>query len=156
MNIKKVSAVSDNCVLKSNARKQPENVYVQIPNDLSIKKSMDMLAVYNMAKISFGRKDSQDEYKLNYSSDELKNRLSPEAFTEFRMLDKNAIQYKNLKTGDKEALKHLVRAAQILDDVYLRQDNIHNLPFRNYLENEIEKAAMMRQIQQNSFMPRKV
>ena len=31
MNIKKVSAVSDNCVLKSNARKQPENVYVQIP-----------------------------------------------------------------------------------------------------------------------------
>ncbi len=141
MNIKKVSAVSDNCVLKSNARKQPENVYVQIPNDLRIQKSMDMLAVYNMAKISFGRKDSQDEYKLNYSSDELKNRLSPEAFTEFRMLDKNAIQYKNLKTGDKEALKHLVRAAQILDDVYLRQDNIHNLPFRNYLENEIEKGS---------------
>lgn len=102
---------------------------------------LDAFGLYNMQRISFKSAQKTDKtFKLNYSIDELEKRISPEAFTEYRMLDINSFQYKNLEKGDKEALKHLVKAAQILDSVYLRQDNIHNLEFEKFLQKECSKG----------------
>lgn len=102
---------------------------------------LNALGVYNMQSISFKSSQKKDKtFRLNYSIDELEKRISPEAFTEYRMLDINSVQYRNLQRGDKEALKHLVKAALILDSVYLRQDNIHNLEFERYLQKESAKG----------------
>lgn len=103
--------------------------------------SLDAIAAYNMHKISFkSLKKTNNKFELNYSTKELKRRLEPKAFTEFRMLDVNAPQYQQLQDGDKEALKHLVKASKIMDSVYLRLDNVHNIPFSKYLEKEIENG----------------
>ena len=63
-------------------------------------------------------------------------KIKEEALGSYKMLDVNSPQYLALEQGDKEALVHLVKAARILDDVYLRQDNVKNIPFRTYLQNE--------------------
>lgn len=103
--------------------------------------ALNVLAVYNLSKINFkAAKRQEPDFELNYSEKEMQRRLSQESFTEFRMLEEASPQYKNLAQGDKDALKHLVKAAQILDSVYLRLDNINNLPFKKYLDKEIEKG----------------
>ena len=54
-----------------------------------------------------------------------------------KMLAVDAPEYLELAEGDKQALVHLVKAASILDDVFLQQDNQDNLSFKNYLLKEI-------------------
>lgn len=43
-------------------------------------------------------------------------------------------QYNKLAEGDKKALKHLVKVATILNDVYLEQDNSKNVKAKKFLE----------------------
>ncbi len=103
--------------------------------------ALTLQSLYGMAYINFKAAKSNDEnFQLNYSLDELKNRTTKEAFTEFRMLESDALEYKNLKDCDKRALKHLVRAAEALDSVYIRQENIYSIPFSHYLEKEIKRG----------------
>lgn len=45
--------------------------------------------------------------------------------------------YENLSEGNKKALKHLVKAAYVMNSVYLKQDNPHNTLVKQYLEQEI-------------------
>jgi hypothetical protein len=45
------------------------------------------------------------------------------------MLGVDAPEYLGLQEGDKKALKHLVKAAYILDEIYLKQDNEKNIAF---------------------------
>lgn len=56
------------------------------------------------------------------------------------MLAVDAPEYLELAEGDKEALKHLVKAAVVLDKVNMQLDNPNNLPFKEYLEAEISKG----------------
>lgn len=56
------------------------------------------------------------------------------------MLAVDAPEYLELAEGDKEALKHLVKAAVVLDKVNMQLDNPNNLPFKEYLEAEIAKG----------------
>ena len=56
------------------------------------------------------------------------------------MLAVDAPEYENLTEGDKEALKHLVKAAAIIDKIEMQIDNHHNLAFKEYLEKEIAKG----------------
>ena len=56
------------------------------------------------------------------------------------MLKKDAPEYANLADGDKAALKHLVKAAVLFDDVYLKMDDARNIPFRDFLKTEIKKG----------------
>lgn len=108
----------------------------------SLLSSLDFLAAYNSSKISFKSSNNfQESFELNYSLEELKKRTSKEAFTEFRMLEAAALEFKQLKDCDKQALIHLIKAAKALDSVYIRQQNIHSIPFNNYLEKEIEKGS---------------
>ena len=86
---------------------------------------------------SFKSLDEQQKYKLIPLSD---LKIKEESLGSYKMLDVNAPQYLALANDDKEALVHLVKAARILNDVYLRQDSVHNIPFKEYLEQEFENG----------------
>ncbi|MBO4706049.1 MAG: hypothetical protein J5647_09975 [Spirochaetaceae bacterium] len=78
--------------------------------------------------------------KIGLSSSELKKRTSKDYLSTKIMLKKDAPEYTNLADGDKAALKHLVKAAVILEEVYLKMDDARNIPFRDYLKAEIKKS----------------
>lgn len=80
------------------------------------------------------------EFQIGLPTEELTKRVHKDYLTTKKMLDVDAPEYKNLAEGDKEALKHLVRAAYILDSVYLKQDNEKNIPFKEFLQKEIEQG----------------
>lgn len=73
-------------------------------------------------------------YKLNYSIEEL-TRMTSEEMTDVILLSEESDAYKNLQDGDKKALKHLVKASQILNNVSLEQDHPLNIAQKQALEN---------------------
>lgn len=86
--------------------------------------------------VNIGKKD----YELNLSMEELEKRTHKDYLTTKKMLAVDAPEYLELEEGDKEALKHLVKAAVVLDKVNMQLDNPNNLPFKEYLEAEISKG----------------
>ncbi len=79
-------------------------------------------------------------YTLNLSMEELEKRTHKDYLMTKKFLKADAPEYLALADGDKEALKHLVRAANILEVINMQLDNHHNLPFKNFLEAEIKKG----------------
>jgi hypothetical protein len=79
-------------------------------------------------------------YKLNLSMEELEKRTHKDYLTTKKMLATDAPEYLNLEEGDKKALKHLVKAASVLDKINMQLDNPYNLPFKEFLEKEIENG----------------
>ncbi|MCQ2744358.1 MAG: hypothetical protein MJ230_06145 [bacterium] len=77
------------------------------------------------------------EYELNLSMEELQKRTHKDYLTTKKMLAIDSVEYHLLENGDKEALKHLVKAAIKLDSINMQLDNFHNLPFKEFLEKEI-------------------
>lgn len=80
------------------------------------------------------------DFTLNLSREELEKRTSKDYLNTKKMLSPNAPEYLELAEGDKEALKHLVRAAYILEKINMQIDNPHNLDFKAFLEKEIENG----------------
>lgn len=80
------------------------------------------------------------EYELNLSMEELEKRTHKDYLVTKKMIDDDAPEYQNLAQGDKDALKHLVKAAYILEGINKKLDNCHNLPFEEFLNKEIEKG----------------
>ena len=79
-------------------------------------------------------------YELNLSTEELEKRTHKDYLTTKKMLESDSPEYLELADGDKDALKHLVKAAVVLDKINMQLDNFHNLPFKEYLEKEIENG----------------
>lgn len=79
-------------------------------------------------------------FEIGLSKEELEKRTHKDYLTTKKMLDIGCKEYEQLAEGDKEALKHLVKAAYILDEVYLKQDDVNNIEFRTFLEEEIIKG----------------
>ena len=79
-------------------------------------------------------------YEMNLSMDELKKRTHKDYLNTKKFLKSDAPEYLALADGDKEALKHLVRAASILEKINMQIDCKHNLPFKKFLEDEIKKG----------------
>ena len=79
-------------------------------------------------------------YELNLSMEELEKRTHKDYLNTKKMLNEDSPEYKNLSDNDKLALKHLVKAASILDKVEMELDNHHNLEFKSYLDSEIKKG----------------
>ena len=79
-------------------------------------------------------------FEFNLSLEELEKRTNKDYLIKKPMLDKEAKEYEALDSGDKEALKHLVNAANQINAVYMKQDNDLNIPFQNFLEEEIKKG----------------
>lgn len=99
-------------------------------NDL-IMKELDKMSSINNVNIS------KKDYQLNLPMEELEKRTHKDYLTTKKMLDVDAPEYSELAEGDKKALKHLVKAAIVLDKINMQLDNPHNLPFKEYLEKEI-------------------
>lgn len=78
-------------------------------------------------------------YKLNYSVDELKKMTSDEMM-DIVFISEDFPSYQALAEGDKKALKHLVQAAKILNNVALKQDNSLNIAQKEALENAVQEG----------------
>ena len=83
---------------------------------------------------------TEKDYELNLSLEELQKRTHKDYLTTKKMLAVDAPEYTNLADGDKQALNHLVKAAVVLDKINMQLDNPHNLPFKEFLEQEIAKG----------------
>lgn len=81
----------------------------------------------------------QTEFEIGLSDEELKKRTHKDYLTTKKMLNAGCKEFKTLAEGDKQALKHIVKAAYILDEVYPKQDSIKNIPFREFLKDEVKK-----------------
>lgn len=81
-----------------------------------------------------------EKFEIGLSSEELQKRTHKDYLTTKKMLEADCKEYEELAQGDKTALKHLVKAAYVLDQVYMKQDNDKNLPFRDFLEEEIKNG----------------
>ncbi len=79
-------------------------------------------------------------FELNLTIEELEKRTHKDYLIRKPMLKEDAVEYLALSEGDKKALAHLVKAANIANIIYMKQDNELNLPFRDYLDEEIKKG----------------
>ena len=80
------------------------------------------------------------EFELNLSMEELQKRTNKDYLTTKKMLKCDAPEYLELAQGDKDTLKHLVKAAYILEKINMQIDCHHNLEFKEFLEKEIEQG----------------
>jgi hypothetical protein len=77
-------------------------------------------------------------YELNLTIEELEKRTHEDYITTKKLLAADSPEYLELADGDKEALKYLVKAADVLEDINLRIDSHDNIGFREFLR---EQAA---------------
>ena len=80
------------------------------------------------------------KYEFGLGMEELEKRSNPEFITTKILLKADSPEYLSLQEGDKEALKYLVKAGAILENIHLQIDDHHNLPFKKFLEEEIKKG----------------
>lgn len=85
-------------------------------------------------------------YELGLSLEELKKRTHKDYLCTKKMLDVDAPEYLKLADGDKEALKYLVKAAYTLEKAFLKQDNTENIPFREFLEEEVKNGSELAEL----------
>ena len=88
-------------------------------------------------------KEDNEEIKYDYGLEieELRRRTNPNNLLIIHLLTPTSEEYINLADGDKEALKYLVKAGAILEDIELRIDEINNIPFRHFLEEELKNGV---------------
>ena len=96
---------------------------------------LNKMSMINNVNIS-----NKKDFEFNLSMEELKKRTHKDYLTTKKMLAVDAPEYLELAEGDKQALKHLVKAALVLDKINMQLDNPNNLPFKEYLEKEIAKG----------------
>ena len=80
------------------------------------------------------------QFELNLSLEELEKRTNKDYLIRKPLLKEDAQEYIDLDKGDKEALKHLAKAANYANLIYMKQDNELNLPFEKFLNDEIKKG----------------
>ena len=134
MNINPINRISTNYLnFRSNKKNSASNAE-SCPDENKLVKELDKMSMINSANIG------KNDYELNLSHEELEKRTHKDYLTTKKMLAVDAPEYLALADGDKEALKHLVKAAIVLDKVNMQLDNPNNLPFKEYLNREIEKG----------------
>ena len=84
--------------------------------------------------------DQKKPFEFGLTMEELKRKTNPDYMYHFVLLKPTSEEYLSLKEGDKEALKYLVKAGMILENINYRIDEIHNIPFKKFLEEEIKKG----------------
>jgi hypothetical protein len=97
--------------------------------------TLGLIGRMNMASVNFGK--NYAGYELRFSEEELDKRLKDNT-TVIKLLPADAPEYKALKPGDKKALKHLVKAAEILNDVFLDMDHHQNIAAKKALKEAAE------------------
>ena len=74
-----------------------------------------------------------DGYKIAIEESKLDKMIS-EQMTDVVLIDEKFEGYKNLSEGNKKALKHLIRASKIINNVALEQDHVLNKKLKKGLE----------------------
>ena len=95
---------------------------------------LDKMSMINNVNIS------KKDFELGLSREELEKRTHKDYLTTKKMLAVDAPEYLALSDGDKEALKHLTKAASRIDKIEMVLDDHNNLAFKEYLEKEIAKG----------------
>ena len=72
-------------------------------------------------------------FKINIAEEDLHHRVTEEV-RKVVLIDEESAAYQSLSEGDKKALKHLVNAAKIMNDVALEMDHPQNLVQKQALE----------------------
>lgn len=85
-------------------------------------------------------------YEFNLSIEELEKRTHKDYLVTKKFLNSSSPEYLSLAQGDKQALQHLCKAAQIIEKINMQLDCVHNLPFKNFLEEEIKKGNKQAQL----------
>ena len=78
-------------------------------------------------------------YDFGLDMEELEKRTSKEYLITKVLLKPDSPEYLELAEGDKKALKHLVKAGALLENIHFQIDDHHNLGFKKFLEKEIKK-----------------
>ena len=81
-----------------------------------------------------------ENFEFNLSVEELEKRTHKDYLMTKKMLEPDAPEFLTLADGDKDALKHLVKAAYILEKINMQIDCHHNLAFKAFLEEEVKKG----------------
>ncbi len=79
-------------------------------------------------------------FEFNLSLEELEKRTSKEYLATKKFLTVDSPEYVSLKDGDKQALKHLVKAAEFIEKINMQLDCKYNLDFKSFLKQEIQKG----------------
>ena len=82
---------------------------------------------------------SETKFEFGLDLAELEKRTSKEYINTKALLKPDAPEYLSLAEGDKEALKYLVKAGDVLENIHLQIDDHYNLPFKKFLEEEVKK-----------------
>ena len=69
-------------------------------------------------------------FEFNLSMEELEKRTNKEYLATKKFLTPDSPEYVALKDGDKQALKHLVKAAAVIEKINMQLDCKYNLPFK--------------------------
>ncbi len=80
------------------------------------------------------------QYELNLSQKELEKRTHKDYLVTKKFLKADAPEYLALEQGDKKALKHLCKAAEIIEKINMQLDCKHNLAVKEFLEEETQKG----------------
>ena len=80
------------------------------------------------------------KFKFNLSEEELKKRTSKSYLATKKFLKPDAPEYLELRDGDKKALIHLVKAANVIGHINMQLDCHDNLDFEEFLKAEIKKG----------------
>ena len=80
------------------------------------------------------------KYEFGLTLEELEKRTNKDYLTTMVLLKADAPEYLQLEEGDKKALKHLVKAGAILENIHYQLDNHRNLGFMKFLDEEIKKG----------------
>lgn len=98
-------------------------------------------------------------FEYGLSLEELEKRTHKDYLTTKKMgvNEKGEIcsEYYDLANEDKEALKYLVKAAYIMDEIYLKQDNQNNITFREFLKEEIKNGNKQAELTMKLFLAQK-
>lgn len=122
------------------SKAQAENTPAQTENNPEkVMAGLNSLASINRVAITAPKKE-KEEFAINLSTEELQRRTNKDALVATSMLKPGAKEYENLEPGDKEALKHLVKAGKILENIHLKLDNEKNMAFKSFLENKTEQG----------------
>ncbi len=80
-----------------------------------------------------------ETFELNLSMKELEKRTHKDYLITKKFLKADAPEYLALAEGDKKALKHLCKAAEIIEKINMQLDCHHNLAVKEYLETASKK-----------------
>ena len=92
-----------------------------------------------------------NKFEFNLSMDELKKRTNKDYLITKKFLKADAPEYTELATGDKFALRYLVKAADILEKINMQLDCKHNLAVKAFLEEEAKKGNKQAQLTKKLF-----